>query len=120
MSNYQTIGEMLFKCQTLGKTLLENILIISILTDFVIFSKLNLSDGRHLVRERCLWRLPLSGPLVLIVIYYRFCTDHSNATTKPRINFSLIYQILVEYNITIIARTQVSLRNQIHLASYPF
>ena len=34
----------------LKKTLLDNTLIVSILTDFAIFSRLNLSDGRHFDR----------------------------------------------------------------------
>ena len=40
-------------------------ILVSILANFPVFSQLYLSERRHFVREHCLRRLPLSGPLIV-------------------------------------------------------
>ena len=64
----QTIKQLEIHCSTirqLDKTLPDNIYIVSMLTDFDVLSKLNLSYRRHFVQER---HMPLSGPLLTMSI----------------------------------------------------
>ena len=69
MCNVKPLNNWRYTAQTsdtwTNKPLPKSILIVSILADFPVFSQLYSSERRHFVREHCLRRLPLSGPLIV-------------------------------------------------------